>query len=64
MTFMPCFLSSSRAPSEAALANSASAARIATVCGFGFCAAATSKKPFEKAFTPSGPTGTMEKYFG
>ena len=37
-------------------ANSASAARIATVCGFGFCAAAISKKPMEKAFTPAGPT--------
>ena len=35
---------------------------IATVCGFGFCFAAISKKPFEKAFTPSEPTGTIEKY--
>ena len=35
---------------------------IATVCGFGFCFAAISKKPLEKAFTPSEPTGTIEKY--
>jgi hypothetical protein len=26
--------------------------------------AARSKKPIEKALTPSGPTETIEKYFG
>ena len=62
MSLMPCFFISSRAPSAAAWANSASAAMIATVCGFGFCFAAISKKPLEKAFTPSEPTGTIEKY--
>jgi len=39
------------------LANSASAARIATVCGLGFCAAAISKNPIEKELAPSGPDG-------
>ena len=53
----------SRAPSAEVRANSASADRKATVCGFGLCAAARSKKPFENARTPSGPSGCIEKYF-
>jgi len=38
---------------------------IARVCGFGFCAAATSKKPFEKLTGGSRPpAGYIEKYRG
>src|SRR3979409_21244 len=54
----PAACAFARAPSDAVLANSASAARIATVLGLGFCAIASSKKPFEKAGGPSGPSGT------
>ena len=36
----------------------------ATVFGFGFCAIATSKKPFEKVGFGSGPNTSIEKYFG
>jgi hypothetical protein len=39
----------SRAPSVLFLPNSASAPTNATVCGFGFCAAATSKNPRENS---------------
>jgi hypothetical protein len=44
--------------------NSASVATIATVFGFGFCAAARSNQPSAKVFTGSGPNGSIEKYFG
>src|SRR6187551_2966944 len=62
MMLKPLFLALVLAPSAAVLANSASAASMATVVGFGCCAAATSKKPLENAMTPSGPTGTIVKY--
>src|SRR5262245_43077409 len=54
----------SRAPSAALRENSASSAAMATVCGFGFCAAATSKKPSVNDFFGVGPDGSIEKYFG
>jgi len=54
-------LALSRAPSEALRENSWSAATIATVCGFGVCATARSKKSLVKAGFGSGPTGIMEK---
>ena len=50
-----------RAPSEAFLENSASAATIATVFGFGFCAIAVSKKPSVKDVVGVGPVGIMAK---
>ena len=43
-------------------ANFASAA--AMVFGFGFCAIAKSKKPFENPVFGSGPVGNVEKYLG
>jgi len=55
-------LAFSRAPSQAVLPNSASAAISATVLGFGVCAAAISNQPLEKASVPSSPPGTIEKY--
>src|SRR3981189_1216111 len=54
----------SRAPSEPFIANSPSAATIATVCGLGFCATAISKKALVCADFGVGPNGIMEKYFG
>ena len=45
MTLKPYCLALARAPSEALRENSASSAAMAMVCGFGFCAAATWKKP-------------------
>ena len=51
----------SRAPSEPLIGNSASAATIATVCGFGFWAMAASKKPLLIAVFGVGPKGIMEK---
>ncbi|HWE19612.1 MAG TPA: hypothetical protein VG758_20925 [Hyphomicrobiaceae bacterium] len=53
-----------RAPSADDLANSASAATMATDCGLGFWAAASSKNPLVMAFTPSGPKGADTKYLG
>ena len=50
-----------RAPSEALRENSWSAATIATVVGFGFCAIATSKKPCVNAGFGSGPDGIIAK---
>ncbi len=42
----PCFLAFSWAPSQAFLGRTPGRRRrIATVCGFGFCATAASKKP-------------------
>ena len=61
---MPCFLAFSRAPSQAFLENSWSAATSATVNGFGFCAAATSKKPSVKDGFGMGPVGIIAKNFG
>ena len=43
-------------------ASFASAA--AMVFGFGFCAIAKSKKPFENPVFGSGPVGNVEKYLG
>src|SRR5438067_13682497 len=60
----PAVLAFSRAPSEPLIANSKSAAAIAIVCGFGFCAAAMSKKPLVCVDFGFGPNGIMEKYFG
>ena len=60
----PCFAALVRAPSQALLANSASAATSATVVGFGFCAAAVSKKPSVNEGFGSGPDGIMAKNFG
>jgi hypothetical protein len=57
-------LACSRALSAALCWNSASVAAIATVLGFGFCAAANSNQPSAKVFTGSGPKGNIEKYFG
>ena len=39
----------------------ASAATSATVCGFGFCATAVSKKPLVKDGLVSGPVGIIAK---
>jgi hypothetical protein len=55
------FCAFSRAPSAALRENSWSAEMIATVCGFGSCAMATSKKPLVKAGLASGPDGIMQK---
>ena len=60
--WFPYFLP--RALSAALCWNSASVATIATVFGFGVCAAARSKKPWAKDFTGSGPNGSIEKYLG
>ena len=54
-------LAFSRAPSAALRENSWSAATIATVCGFGFCCIAMSKKPLVKAGFASGPDGIITK---
>src|SRR6516162_8745866 len=62
MTLKPVASALMRAASAAVLANSASAAMMATVFGFGCCAAASAKNPSEKAPGPFGPTATMEKY--
>ena len=51
------------APSQALRPNSASAIAIAMVCGLGFCASATLKKPRVKAGFGVGPFGIIEKYF-
>ena len=57
-------LAFSCAPSQALRPNSASAIVIAIVCGFGFCASATLKKPRVKAGFGVGPFGIIEKYLG
>ena len=54
----------SRAPSQALRENSASSAASATVVGFGFCFAATWKKPSVNEGLVFGPVGSTEKYFG
>src|SRR2546427_8366119 len=64
MILMLAFLALSRAPSQALRENSWSAAISATVCGFGDCAAATSKKPVVKEGLVSGPVGIIAKNFG
>src|SRR6266852_781281 len=64
ITLRPAALALSRASSATVLANSASAAMTATVCGFGFCSTANAKKPSENAPGPRGPTATIEKYLG
>jgi hypothetical protein len=43
------------------LENSASAATIATVVGFGFCAIAVSKKPWVNEVFGAGPDGIIAK---
>src|ERR1700722_6831882 len=54
-----------RAPSAALRENSASSAAIASVFGFGFCAAATWKNPsLIVCFGFGPPVGIYEKYRG
>ena len=50
-----------RAPTAALIVNSESAATIATVFGFGFCSAASAKKPFDQSVFGSGPAGMIWK---
>src|SRR5581483_2525319 len=65
MTLKPYCLALARAPSAALRANSASSDAIATVFGFGFCCAATSKKPSVIVCLGFGPAvGMNEKYLG
>src|SRR6266571_6511703 len=61
----PAALAVLRAPMAAVCGNSASAAMIARVLGFGVCAAATSKNPLVKLTAGSMvPVGSIEKYLG
>src|SRR5271156_911995 len=65
MTLKPYCLALARAPSAALRENSASSAAIAMVCGFGFCSAATWKKPsVSVCFGFGPPVGINEKYLG
>src|SRR5262245_30246454 len=61
---MPCFLAFSRAPSQAFLENSWSAAISAAVNGFGFCAAATSKNDEDLALWYHGHHGRRRRHRG
>src|SRR5262245_10845333 len=61
---MPCFLAFSRAPSQAFLENSWSAAISAAVNGFGFCAAATSKNDEDLALWYHGHHGRGRRHRG
>src|ERR1700733_3123039 len=65
MTLKPYCLALALTPSAALRENSASSAAIATVFGFGFCAAATWKNPSViVCFGFGPPVGIIEKYFG